>query len=207
MLHAENVKAGRDKYKTLRQIRQGNTKQRVDEFESMWERHVSPRAGALSWTLPQAVALFTWTIDAAMFVTKPPPCSSHNFQRSSYHKLPKYYPSFSLVWIFCRWSRLRITCKNGNSASAISERNCKTKRKAIGFLLLLLFWRKHGHRKLLSLLFLLSWRLLNDNVLLIDFLLTPFLLCSWVFLFCFGFFGSFYWCSDSTRCFVTSCPS
>uniref|UniRef100_A0A8C1PFS7 FERM domain-containing protein n=1 Tax=Cyprinus carpio TaxID=7962 RepID=A0A8C1PFS7_CYPCA len=35
VLHAENVKAGRDKYKTLRQIRQGNTKQRVDEFESM----------------------------------------------------------------------------------------------------------------------------------------------------------------------------
>lgn len=38
MLHAENVKAGRDKYKTLRQIRQGNTKQRIDEFESMWTR-------------------------------------------------------------------------------------------------------------------------------------------------------------------------
>ncbi|KAJ8407105.1 hypothetical protein AAFF_G00287810 [Aldrovandia affinis] len=35
MLHAENVKAGRDKYKTLRQIRQGNTKQRIDEFESI----------------------------------------------------------------------------------------------------------------------------------------------------------------------------
>ncbi|KAJ8003717.1 hypothetical protein DPEC_G00151260 [Dallia pectoralis] len=35
MLHAENVKAGRDKYKTLRQIRMGNTKQRIDEFESM----------------------------------------------------------------------------------------------------------------------------------------------------------------------------
>ncbi|XP_031707592.1 radixin isoform X2 [Anarrhichthys ocellatus] len=35
VLHAENVKAGRDKYKTLRQIRSGNTKQRIDEFESM----------------------------------------------------------------------------------------------------------------------------------------------------------------------------
>ncbi|XP_059832970.1 moesin a [Hypanus sabinus] len=35
VLHAENLKAGRDKYKTLRQIRQGNTKQRIDEFESM----------------------------------------------------------------------------------------------------------------------------------------------------------------------------
>ncbi|MEE6518516.1 hypothetical protein FKM82_029557, partial [Ascaphus truei] len=35
LLHAENVRAGRDKYKTLRQIRQGNTKQRIDEFESM----------------------------------------------------------------------------------------------------------------------------------------------------------------------------
>lgn len=35
LIHAENVKVGRDKYKTLRQIRQGNTKQRIDEFESM----------------------------------------------------------------------------------------------------------------------------------------------------------------------------
>ncbi|XP_033948913.1 moesin-like isoform X2 [Pseudochaenichthys georgianus] len=35
LIHAENVKAGRDKYKTLRQIRQGNTKQRIDEFECM----------------------------------------------------------------------------------------------------------------------------------------------------------------------------
>lgn len=35
VLHAENVKEGRDKYKTLRQIRQGNTKQRVEMFENM----------------------------------------------------------------------------------------------------------------------------------------------------------------------------
>ncbi|CAG03002.1 unnamed protein product, partial [Tetraodon nigroviridis] len=35
ILHAENVRAGRDKYKTLRQIRSGNTKQRIDEFECM----------------------------------------------------------------------------------------------------------------------------------------------------------------------------
>ncbi|XP_029316385.1 ezrin a [Cottoperca gobio] len=35
LLHAENVRVGRDKYKTLRQIRLGNTKQRVDEFESL----------------------------------------------------------------------------------------------------------------------------------------------------------------------------
>uniref|UniRef100_A0A8C8IYT4 FERM domain-containing protein n=1 Tax=Oncorhynchus tshawytscha TaxID=74940 RepID=A0A8C8IYT4_ONCTS len=33
IIHADNVKAGRDKYKTLRQIRSGNTKQRIDEFE------------------------------------------------------------------------------------------------------------------------------------------------------------------------------
>ncbi|NP_001298197.1 radixin-like [Biomphalaria glabrata] len=35
LLHQENMRQGRDKYKTLKQIRQGNTKQRVDEFESM----------------------------------------------------------------------------------------------------------------------------------------------------------------------------
>lgn len=35
ILHAENQRQGRDKFKTLKQIRQGNTKKRVDEFESM----------------------------------------------------------------------------------------------------------------------------------------------------------------------------
>ncbi|XP_002160112.1 radixin isoform X2 [Hydra vulgaris] len=35
ILHEGNLKEGRDKYKTLRQIRQGNTKHRIDEFESM----------------------------------------------------------------------------------------------------------------------------------------------------------------------------
>ncbi|XP_068087791.1 ezrin [Hyperolius riggenbachi] len=35
LLHTENLRVGRDKYKTLRQIRQGNTKQRIDEFEAM----------------------------------------------------------------------------------------------------------------------------------------------------------------------------
>lgn len=35
VIHQENVKEGRDKYKTLKQIRQGNTKKRIDEFESI----------------------------------------------------------------------------------------------------------------------------------------------------------------------------
>lgn len=35
VLHTENVKQGRDKYKTLKQIRSGNTKQRVDQFEML----------------------------------------------------------------------------------------------------------------------------------------------------------------------------
>lgn len=47
ILHAENVRAGRDKYKTLRQIRSGNTKQRIDEFECMWWAHP---AGSSAWT-------------------------------------------------------------------------------------------------------------------------------------------------------------
>ena len=34
-LHEENLVAGRDKYKTLKAIRQGNTKKRIEEFESM----------------------------------------------------------------------------------------------------------------------------------------------------------------------------
>lgn len=34
-IHKENVKQGRDKYKTLREIRKGNTKRRVDQFENM----------------------------------------------------------------------------------------------------------------------------------------------------------------------------
>nr|CAB3265510.1 ERM ezrin/radixin/moesin (ERM)-like protein [Phallusia mammillata] len=35
LIHTENVKAGRDKYKTLKQIRSGNTRHRIDEFECM----------------------------------------------------------------------------------------------------------------------------------------------------------------------------
>ncbi|KAG5198589.1 hypothetical protein R6Z07M_015004 [Ovis aries] len=35
IIHNENMRQGRNKYKTLRQIRQGNTKQRIDEFETM----------------------------------------------------------------------------------------------------------------------------------------------------------------------------
>jgi hypothetical protein len=35
LLHNKNVVEGRDKYKTLKQIRQGNTKYRVDLFEAL----------------------------------------------------------------------------------------------------------------------------------------------------------------------------
>ena len=34
-LFRENVQQGRDKYKTLREVRLGNTKRRIDKFESM----------------------------------------------------------------------------------------------------------------------------------------------------------------------------
>ena len=34
-IYVKNVKQGRDKYKTLKQIRQGNTKIRIETFESM----------------------------------------------------------------------------------------------------------------------------------------------------------------------------
>ncbi|CAI2299371.1 unnamed protein product [Caenorhabditis sp. 36 PRJEB53466] len=36
VLHMENKKAGRDKYKTLRQIRGGNTKRRIDQYENIF---------------------------------------------------------------------------------------------------------------------------------------------------------------------------
>lgn len=35
LLHQENVRQGRDRHKTLREIRKGNTKRRVDQFENM----------------------------------------------------------------------------------------------------------------------------------------------------------------------------
>ena len=35
VLHMENKRAGRDKYKTLRQIRGGNIKRRIDQYENM----------------------------------------------------------------------------------------------------------------------------------------------------------------------------
>lgn len=35
VLHMENKRAGRDKYKTLKQIRSGNTQRRIDQFENM----------------------------------------------------------------------------------------------------------------------------------------------------------------------------
>jgi len=35
MIHMENKRSGRDKYKTLRQIRSGNTKRRIDQYENM----------------------------------------------------------------------------------------------------------------------------------------------------------------------------
>ena len=35
ILHVQNVSQGRDKYKTLKQIRQGNTRHQIDVFEAM----------------------------------------------------------------------------------------------------------------------------------------------------------------------------
>lgn len=35
VIHMDNKRAGRDKYKTLRQIRNGNTKRRIDQYENM----------------------------------------------------------------------------------------------------------------------------------------------------------------------------
>ena len=34
-IYADNIQAGRNKYNTLKRIRMGNTKQRVDQFECM----------------------------------------------------------------------------------------------------------------------------------------------------------------------------
>lgn len=60
VLHAENVKAGRDKYKTLRQIRQGNTKQRIDEFESMWAGKKGGQMIRRQFVLLPCQRLTTW---------------------------------------------------------------------------------------------------------------------------------------------------
>ena len=35
LIHEENMKQGRDKQKTRKQIRRGSTRQRIDEFEAM----------------------------------------------------------------------------------------------------------------------------------------------------------------------------
>lgn len=108
---AERRAARRERKSRERQIQNTATDPTGQHQAADWRVRVHVRrappmgGGALSWTLSQAVTLFTWAIDATVFVISPPPCSSHNFERSSYHKLPKYYPSFSLVWIFWRWSR------------------------------------------------------------------------------------------------------
>jgi len=34
-VYRENLKSGADKYKTLREVRKGNTKRRIDNFENM----------------------------------------------------------------------------------------------------------------------------------------------------------------------------
>lgn len=68
IIHAENMRAGRDKYKTLRQIRSGNTKQRIDEFECMWSFNPQCKAhtaGSSAWTavLPHVNCLFCTQIN------------------------------------------------------------------------------------------------------------------------------------------------
>lgn len=75
MIHAENMRAGRDKYKTLRQIRSGNTKQRIDEFECMWCLH-SPmqeptQLGHSAWTavLPHSSCFLCTQINQILDMT------------------------------------------------------------------------------------------------------------------------------------------
>lgn len=102
VLHAENVKAGRDKYKTLRQIRQGNTKQRIDEFESMWEQHlrVTPLSLTAAWLL---LFFSSWTTDAAVLVTyqvslntPPTPRLSREIILSNFAKVLLHF----LIWVW-----------------------------------------------------------------------------------------------------------
>lgn len=162
VLHAENVKAGRDKYKTLRQIRQGNTKQRIDEFESMWEQHPHPPRprfplGCLLPTFPSAAAQFSWTTDAAVLVipTSPPQCTKEilrnhlvkNCQSPAPHldsesygylrhmELPQHHSKQANTIILQRWSLIL--------------KSVQPKWKQLDIFIL----RKHGHSKLLSLLF------------------------------------------------------
>lgn len=48
-IHIQNMAQGKDKYKTLKQIRRGNTKQRIDQFEMMWFCASSKIIGLVKW--------------------------------------------------------------------------------------------------------------------------------------------------------------
>lgn len=93
MLHAENVKAGRDKYKTLQQIRQGNTKQRIDEFECMWEQHlrVTPLSLTAAWFFFFFFFMDNWRFRPRKPIESPstPPQHPGCLKKSSYPILPK----------------------------------------------------------------------------------------------------------------------
>ncbi|KAK0429461.1 hypothetical protein QR680_011391 [Steinernema hermaphroditum] len=57
VLHMENKRAGRDKYKTLRQIRGGNTKRRIDQYENMCKPAMNKLISALTTDFGVALAL------------------------------------------------------------------------------------------------------------------------------------------------------
>lgn len=174
VLHAENVKAGRDKYKTLRQIRQGNTKQRIDEFESMWEQHlrVTPLSLTAAWffffffNFKFFFFMDNWRFRPRKPIESPSTTPQHPgcLKKSSYPILPKscstslsefgFLPDVELHTRHSEQANYRVGEIICTSYSNGGSETVKTKNGS-NWIFFFLILGKHGHRAILLLLFFL----------------------------------------------------